>query len=78
MIKKFKNWIKTKPDKMSLAIYFGLYFIYWFIMWFIWDAVILREYHNIFHYLFYGLWMSIGWLLFNKWDLIKSCFNLKK
>ena len=78
MIKKIKKWIGTKPNKIKLLVYFGSYFIYWLLMWFIWEAVILRENHNIFYYLIYGLWMAIAWLTFTKWNLIKSVFNLKK
>ena len=78
MIKKFKNWIGTKSDKTKLTIYFGLYFTYWFLMWILWSAVILRETHNVGYYLYYGLCMSAGWLIFNKWSLIKSVFSHKK
>ena len=75
MIKRLKDRIRTKPDTVKLIIYIGLYFIYWFVMWILWTVLIMRESHNIGYYLYYGLCMSIGWLIFNKWNLIKSVFK---
>ena len=77
MMKRFKGWMLNKPEKTRLLIYFGLYFIYWFLMWVLWDSIILKEKHNIGYYFFYGLWLSVGWLIFNNWNLIKSVFSRK-
>ena len=75
MINRFKEWLFNKPKETRLLIYFGLYFIYWFLMWILFDLIFFKEEHAIGYYIFYGLWMSIGWLAFNKWNLIKSVFS---
>jgi len=75
MIKGLSNWLSAKPEKTRLLLYSGLYYIYWFLMWFLWDSIIMKENHSLRYYLLYGLWMSIGWLVFNKWSLIKSVFS---
>jgi hypothetical protein len=75
MINRFKEWLLDKPKETRLLIYFGLYFIYWFLMCVLFDFIIFKEEHAIGHYLLFGLWMSICWLAFNKWNLIKSVFS---
>jgi len=75
MINRFKEWLFNKPKETRLLIYFGLYFIYWFLMWILFDLIFFKEEHAIGYYIFYGLWMSICWLAFNKWNLIKSVFS---
>lgn len=77
MITRFKGWMLDKPEKIRLFIYFGLYFIYWFLMWILFHLIISKENHTIRYYLFFALWMSVCWLAFNKWNLIKSVFGRK-
>jgi hypothetical protein len=75
MINRFQEWLLNKPKKARLLIYFGLYFIYWFLMCILFDLIFFKEEHAIVYYTFYGLWMSICWLAFNQWNLIKSVFS---